>query len=179
MSYIIATDGSYRKTTNKASWAFAIFDQNNNQIYEMAKLVEPFEIINISENIEYTNKSAKPTNNRGELLAILASINYIKLANLEHKKYIILSDSKYSIGVYTEWYKNWNKNGTKTGKLNLDIIELTVSLFKELSKIGYKFQFRWINAHIPKYKFNELSQEQQNLHLLNEKVDNLANTITL
>ena len=56
----------------------------------------------------------KITNNTAELTAILECLKLLK----SELKYIIVSDSKYSINWVTVWYKKWEKNNwmTYTGK---------------------------------------------------------------
>jgi uracil DNA glycosylase/ribonuclease HI len=59
----------------------------------------------------------QPTNNRGELTAILVAIRAAK-------KYaswgILYTDSEYAINCITKWYANWMKTGAK--KENMDLI---------------------------------------------------------
>lgn len=62
------------------------------------------------------------TNQRAELMAILLALNMV-----ENKNIHIMTDSQYSIGCLTNWYKNWERNGwvnsQKKNVENQDIIK--------------------------------------------------------
>tara|TARA_Y100000589_G_scaffold96512_1_gene91080 strand:- start:1005 stop:1730 length:726 start_codon:yes stop_codon:yes gene_type:complete len=81
--------------------------------------------------IEIGGASENTTNNRMELTAAIKTLE--KLQNFRLKEnFKLRSDSKYLIEGYTNWIKNWKKNGWKTsnGKVvqNLDLWQKIDSL---------------------------------------------------
>ena len=97
------------------------------------------------------NKSVKinsnVTNNQMELVAIYECLKLLD----NDKKYIIVSDSEYSINCVTKWYKNWLKNNwiTSSGKpvKNKTIIIEILKLLKKRDVIFYH-----VNSHKPEPK---------------------------
>jgi ribonuclease HI len=82
------------------------------------------------------------TNNQMELVAI-----YECLKLLDNKKYIIVSDSEYSIKCITIWYKKWIKNDWKTSNgspvKNKKIIIEILKLLKDKDVL-----FQHIRSHM-------------------------------
>jgi ribonuclease HI len=79
------------------------------------------------------------TNNRMELMAVIAGLEALKRSDLP---IVIYSDSKYVVDAVTKgWLENWFKTGFK-GKKNRDLWER----YAELSK-GLKIQFKWVKGH--------------------------------
>ena len=80
------------------------------------------------------------TNNRMELMAVLASLEALKKNDLP---LTIHSDSQYVVKAITEgWLNNWIKTGFKGGKKNKD---LWVKYF-QLSK-KFKIKIQWVKGH--------------------------------
>ena len=80
------------------------------------------------------------TNNRMELIAVLASLEALKKNDLP---LTIHSDSQYVVKAITEgWLNNWIKTGFKGGKKNKD---LWVKYF-QLSK-KFKIKIQWVKGH--------------------------------
>jgi len=80
------------------------------------------------------------TNNRMELMAVLASLEALKKNDLP---LTIHSDSQYVVKAITEgWLNNWIKTGFKGGKKNKD---LWVKYF-QLSK-KFKIKMQWVKGH--------------------------------
>ena len=80
------------------------------------------------------------TNNRMELMAVLASIEALKKNDLP---LTIHSDSQYVVKAINEgWLNNWIKTGFKGGKKNKD---LWVKYF-QLSK-KFKIKIQWVKGH--------------------------------
>jgi ribonuclease HI len=50
------------------------------------------------------------TNQQAELSAIIQAVHFLK------QRIHIITDSKYAIGCFTEWYVNWLNNGWKNAK---------------------------------------------------------------
>ena len=55
----------------------------------------------------------KPTNNRAEIFAILRALENAP-RNIE--TLIIKTDSKYCIGCFSSWHREWERHGWKTAK---------------------------------------------------------------
>ena len=92
------------------------------------------------------------TNNRMELLAVIAALQALKKAPLN---VLVTSDSKYVVeAVEKGWVFKWEKNGFKNKK-NPDLWQL---FLKEYRK--HNVRFRWIKGH--------------NGHPENERCDELA-----
>lgn len=95
----------------------------------------------------------EPSNQRGELSAILKCFNIIsENKNLfQSKNIVIVSDSIYSINCITKWCKNWKSNGWKTSKgesiKNQDLIQEMTSLFDEMQSLC-KVQFKHVFSHL-------------------------------
>ncbi|MBC7902049.1 MAG: ribonuclease HI [Gemmatimonadaceae bacterium] len=82
----------------------------------------------------------KTTNNRMELMAVIAALEELKKENL---KVVIYSDSQYVVKAYMEgWLKNWMRTGFKGGKKNRDLW----TRFDALSK-KHQLKFVWVKGH--------------------------------
>lgn len=143
---LIATDGSCSKNgCSTAKAGFGIIFENGTKI---SGPVKPYLVKNINyPEIEYYPTRQAPTNNRGELLGILFALCHTK--TLPPGEYTIVTDSTYSMNIYTEWYKKWLDEGTFMSKKNPDIITLTDKILTELKNTGYTIEFIWQKAHVP------------------------------
>lgn len=80
------------------------------------------------------------TNNRMELMAVIAALEAMKKNNLT---LTIYSDSNYVVKAYEEgWLTNWIKTDFKGGKKNKDLW----LRFYELSK-NHRINFKWVKGH--------------------------------
>jgi len=80
------------------------------------------------------------TNNRMELMAVIAALEAVKKNNLHIKIY---SDSNYVVKAVEEgWLKNWIKTDFKGGKKNKDLW----LRFYELSQ-KHNIKFKWVKGH--------------------------------
>jgi ribonuclease HI len=94
----------------------------------------------------------KTTNNRMELMAVIAGLEALKL---DHQQVDIYSDSKYVVdAVEKGWLQKWLKNGFKDRK-NQDLWEKFYMFYQ-----NHRVKLHWIKGH--------------NGHSLNEKCDKLA-----
>ena len=92
------------------------------------------------------------TNNRMELLAVIAGLEAIKTAG---HPVIIISDSKYVVdAVEKGWIWNWEKKGFAK-KANPDLWKRFIPLYQK-----YKPKFHWVKGHAG--------------HAENERCDELA-----
>lgn len=82
----------------------------------------------------------KTTNNRMELMAVIAGLEALKKNNLPLKIY---SDSQYVVNsVEKGWLKNWISNDFKGGKKNKDLW----MRFHELAR-NHRITFHWVKGH--------------------------------
>ena len=80
------------------------------------------------------------TNNRMELMAVIAALEALKKNNLD---LIIYSDSNYVVKAVMEgWLKKWIKTNFKGNIKNRDLWER----YDELSK-NHNIQFKWVKGH--------------------------------
>lgn len=80
------------------------------------------------------------TNNRMELMAVIAALEAMKKNNLQIDIY---SDSKYVVQAVMEgWLKNWIRTDFKGGKKNKDLW----LRYHELSQ-NHQIRFHWVKGH--------------------------------
>lgn len=80
------------------------------------------------------------TNNRMELMAVIAGLEALKKEGL---KIVVYSDSQYVVKAVQEgWLKNWVATDFKGGKKNKDLW----LYYYELSKINH-IRFVWVRGH--------------------------------
>ncbi|MBI1343437.1 MAG: ribonuclease HI [Terrimonas sp.] len=88
----------------------------------------------IAKGFKYT------TNNRMELMAVIAGLEALKKDNM---KVMIFSDSKYIVdAVEKGWLKNWIRTGFKGGKKNKDLW----LRYDELAA-RQQVKFTWVKGH--------------------------------
>ena len=100
------------------------------------------------------------TNQIAELYAIYAVIHFINLSYSTVKNISIYTDSKYSIGCLTLWYKNWQKNGWFNSKgepvANKELIQAILAAMN-----GLKIDFVHVRGHQGDY-YNEMADRLAN-----------------
>jgi ribonuclease HI len=80
------------------------------------------------------------TNNRMELMAVIAALEALKKSNLD---IVIYSDSNYVVKAVMEgWLKKWVRNNFKGNIKNRDLWER----YDELSR-NHHIQFKWVKGH--------------------------------
>ncbi|MEO6682274.1 MAG: ribonuclease HI [Ginsengibacter sp.] len=80
------------------------------------------------------------TNNRMELMAVIAALEALKKEDLQIDIY---SDSKYVVQAVMEgWLKNWIRTDFKGGKKNKDLW----LRYHELAK-NHQIRFHWVKGH--------------------------------
>ena len=168
----IFTDGSCQNNGKKnPRGGYAIFCPETNFEYAKNYTLEFENLVSIFPGI-----NNEPTNNKTELLAILAALAYINQINSETKEFIICSDSNYSINCVTTWYKNWIKKGWVNSKnepvKNKEIIKRIIEKKEILESKGVSIVFVHVNSHQ-----KEPSDKNSLKYFLwhgNDKVDKLA-----
>jgi len=188
MNFYIFTDGSSidnGKLTCKAKCGYAIFVDT----YEKGLIKKGSKSLNKDLEIKHPelfnkNTGVLSSNQSAELAGIYFGLrSVIKLCDRMNVLYIdkiqIITDSKYSIQVYTEWLKLWEKNNFKTTKgtsvKHVEMIKETDKLiryFKEQFK-GLQVEFIHVNSH--KRKPDKEKEQLKYFHWYgNNLVDNLA-----
>lgn len=110
----IYTDGSCSGNPGPGSVAFIIYDTLNNQLFHI-----------------YSEDSGYTTNNREELTAVIAALDFIEYHIINYnldKEFVIYTDSSYVYNIINDWMVDWQKQGWKRkgGKPieNLDLVQL-------------------------------------------------------
>lgn len=142
----IFTDGSYKKSTNKAGTG-VFFGESGVSL----KLPAGF------------------TNNQAELIGILYALHQIKL-NIDQlttysKPITVISDSMYCINTVTKWMKVWEKNNWQKANgesiLNPELIQAINILWNEINKkkhgpnLSGRVKFEHQNSHTTAPTLNE------------------------
>lgn len=92
------------------------------------------------ESKEISGGFLHTTNNRMELLSVIAALESLKRTGLDIEIY---SDSKYVVQAVNEgWLENWMRNDFKGGKKNKDLW----TRFHKLSK-QHHLKFIWVKGH--------------------------------
>lgn len=82
----------------------------------------------------------RTTNNRMELMAVIAALEALKKQNLS---ITIYSDSQYIVRAVQEgWLKNWIATNFKGGKKNKDLWMRYADLAN-----GHNLKFKWVRGH--------------------------------
>ena len=80
------------------------------------------------------------TNNRMELMAVIAGLEIIKKPELP---VIIYSDSQYIVNsIEKGWLRNWMKTNFKGGKKNKDLWTIYYNL-----SLGFNIKMVWVRGH--------------------------------
>jgi ribonuclease HI len=154
------TDGASNQKTDSG---YACI-HNDAVIYGSSPLLYVIDVFINEAEVQFiydgSRNTFKPTNNRGELAAILIAAKLIRQNNVIGA--CIVTDSKYCIGIYTAWLKNWKaKPALFVGKANLDLILLTDALLD-----GMNVEF----IHQPAHVKNPTSRDE----IMNALVDKYA-----
>ena len=92
------------------------------------------------ESKEISGGFLHTTNNRMELLSVIAALESLNRTGLDIEIY---SDSKYVVQAVNEgWLENWMRNDFKGGKKNKDLW----TRFHKLSK-QHRLKFIWVKGH--------------------------------
>ena len=130
---IFYTDGGCIGNPGKGGWAFCAVE-NDKAIFTQS------------------GSSAATTNNKMELSAVIAVLEYAKSQNLEN--ITINTDSQYVKNGITTWIHNWKRNGWKTAsKQSVKNQEYWIKL-DSLTQ-GINITWSWVKGHAG-VEFNEL-----------------------
>lgn len=67
-------------------------------------------------------KTIPPSNNRGELTALLSALAWASGNHIRYSQIMVISDSDYSIKAITTWFPGWKAKGALADKKNIDLI---------------------------------------------------------
>ena len=110
-------------------------------------------IINKDDNVKKISGSANnTTNNRMELMAVIASLKYAHDENIN-----VFTDSKYVKNGMETWIINWKKNGWKTAnKKQVSNKELWIELDEKVNL--HDIEWFWVKGHSGNH-YNEIADK--------------------
>ncbi len=104
-------------------------------------------IVSGKDVVEVGSGEASTTNNRMEIAAVIAALEYISRESEAHKKITIFTDSSYVLRGATKWIEGWQEAGWVTkGKkqvLNRDLWERLADLTK-----GQNIEWKLLSGHV-------------------------------
>ena len=99
-------------------------------------------IINKDDNVKKISGSANnTTNNRMELMAVIASLKYAYDENIN-----VFTDSKYVKNGMETWIINWKKNGWKT-KNKQDVKNKDLWIELDNLQANRNIKWNWVKGH--------------------------------
>lgn len=136
---VVFTDGgciANGKPHAKASYGVyfpKVFNKCKNRYVEsISGLVPNVEILNIENGIIQGTKKITPSNNRGELLAVIIALDVI-IRNKLQGPWMIVMDSEYCMHIINERIWKWHKkDSTFSQWANSDLVSI---LYKQLLKL--------------------------------------------
>ncbi|MBE9062085.1 ribonuclease HI [cf. Phormidesmis sp. LEGE 11477] len=100
---------------------------------------------------ELGGRDTKTTNNRMEMQAAIAALEFLSSASIESSAVILHTDSEYLKNGITKWIKGWKRKGWKTssGKpvLNKDLWQQLDQLSQTLSTEQIDIDWRYVRGH--------------------------------
>ena len=161
---IIFTDGSASNNGRSnaiASYAFIIKYGTN------AGYIQSGEVAKLPDY--------NPSNNRGELLGVLNSLQYV-LDNNINTNIIIICDSEYTVKMYNSWLDKWIKEDSINTKANQDLIQKMIDIKTEIIKKNINVNLSHVESHTTE-PINK-TDDKYFIWQGNEEVDLLATKIT-
>ena len=105
----------------------------------------------LTERIEFSDADLATTNNRMELSAVLAVLQYIRGRPDVYRStpITIISDSRYVVDGFTQWLPNWVRNGWRASdKKPVKNQDLWKAF--EFATAGLSLAFEWVKGHAPR-----------------------------
>ncbi|MGB3291623.1 MAG: ribonuclease HI [Phormidesmis sp.] len=100
---------------------------------------------------ELGGHDAATTNNRMEMQAAIAALEFLTTDDIENSLVTLHTDSEYLKNGITKWIKGWKRKGWKTsaGKavLNKDLWQQLDQLTQTLSETSLKIDWRYVRGH--------------------------------
>lgn len=129
MKYHVFTDGACKGNPGAGGWGMIILTEQEDRV--------------IFAECDRENPT---TNNRMELKAILAALNYAE--SHPNDEFIVYSDSAYAVNSCNSWMRNWAANGWLTSKKQpVENLELMQAIYRLLSKDFFNAEVRKCNGH--------------------------------
>jgi len=167
---VTSTQSNTKPTSNKEQWIFTDGSCINNGKQLSCGGYGVFFGDNDERNVA-KKAEGKTTNNKEELKAILHALKIIQKD--PKNKYVIYSDSQYSINAITIWSKNWaKKNWRKSdGKPveNKEIISEAYEIYNNLNNV------KFIHVRSHKKAPTDKSSTEYKIWYGNDMADKLAN----
>lgn len=165
---IFFTDGGcIGNGTSKAVASYAVYFNNT----VIRGHVMPYEY---KDDLTTSNVNAKPSNNRGELLAIIhAFIQILKMD--DQNNFIVYSDSQICVKTINEWYESRLRKGTTNSFKNIDLIEIMMKLYNQIKLLGKKIEVVHVRSHMK--ITDKMSEKEKMIVNGNNIVDKYASEI--
>jgi uracil-DNA glycosylase len=123
-----------------------------------------------------TAPEIRPSNNRGEMLALcLCFDKLVTTLSTNIHSILIVSDSKIYINLMNGGYDKHVSKGTQSGLKNLDLVEIGATILAKLRK-QHSVEITHVNSHLPKPPPTATSRERL-LWKGNDRADRLCNVI--
>jgi len=106
----------------------------------------------------------RATNNRGELMALLALLRATEAAGLADEPLSVLADSQYVINSVTKWSPGWKRRGWRKAD-GKPVLNVDMMIALDDAMLGRPVRFTWVKGHAG--------------HPMNEAVDELARDAAL
>ena len=104
---------------------------------------------------ELGGRDAQTTNNRMEMQAAIAALEFLSSASIDSGAVILHTDSEYLKNGITKWIKGWKRKGWKTssGKpvLNKDLWQQLDQLSQTLATAHINVDWRYVRGHAGNY----------------------------
>ena len=113
---------------------------------------------------EHNGFQSNTTNNRMELLAVIAALKALKAADGASRRAVVHTDSQYVQKGITDWIHKWKRNSWRTSsKQPVKNQDLWVELDGLAGELP--LDWRWVKGHAG-HKYNERCDEltQQAIH---------------
>lgn len=101
-----------------------------------------------TERVQLSDADLTTTNNKMELSAVLAALQYIR-GSTDFDRSIpvtVISDSRYVVDGFTQWLPKWVRNGWRTSDKkpvkNQDLWKAS-----EFATAGLSLAFKWVKGH--------------------------------
>lgn len=145
--------------------------------FYISGLVQPFEYTLSSMILSYNQTNTIiPSNNRGELLAIIYALIMVYKSNTIND-IIIVSDSEYSIKSILKYYPNRVKAGTSHELKNLDLLAIAHLLYVIITR-SRSLLFVHVNAsHSKPIDLSTATNTEILYYKGNKKADYMAKTV--
>jgi len=135
----IFTDGGCSGNPGPGGWAYVIV---KNEELGMRNEVKTGSAV-IAEN---WGAEKSTTNNRMELMAVIAALEYLSTIQLPTEKITVYTDSQYVQKGMSIWMKDWKSRGWKTSNKKPVKNQDLWQCLDELSA-GFSINWAWVKGH--------------------------------